>query len=140
MQLTIERATEITETRNRAVVECDIEAFLCLWAENCIIEGPEHYLEGKESLRAAMEGSWSAMKPIEMVTRSLAVYENAMFYEFALVSEVRATRDRLLLTGMTYHQVDSQCRFTQCREYFDPPGQPRRTVAASPEFARLLEA
>jgi hypothetical protein len=79
------------------------------------------------------------MRVLEMVTRSLAVQDDAMYYEFAILWEVRSTGDRILHTGMTYHQVDSQCRFTQCREYFDPPGQPRRTVADSPEFARLLE-
>jgi len=115
MQLTIERASESTESRDRAVVACDIEAFLSLWAEDCIVEGHEHYLEGKAALRAAMEGAWSAMQPIEMVTRSLAVHGNAMVYEFALLSEVRTTRDRLLLTGMTYHQVDDSSLLEICR-------------------------
>ena len=78
------------------------------------------------------------MKPIEMVTRSLAVQGDAMFYEFAVVWEVRSTGERLLFTGMTYHKVDAQGRLQVCREYFDPTGKPRRTAADAPELAPLL--
>jgi len=138
MKLTIEQAREITDARNRAVVECDIGAFLGLWSDDCVVEGPEHLLEGKAALRTAMEGSWSGMRPIEMVTRSLAVRENAMFYEFALVSEVRATGNHLLLTGMTYHQVDDFGQLAVCREYFDPPGKPRRSAAEGATLAGLF--
>ena len=138
MQLTLERATEITDRRNQAVVACDIDAFLALWADECVVEGPEHRLEGKASLRAAMEGSWTAMQPIEMVTRSLAVQGNAMFYEFAMLSEVRATSDRILLSGMTYHQVDAAGRLKLCREYFDPVGKRRASAAGESRLAKLL--
>jgi hypothetical protein len=41
------------------------------------------------------------MKPIHMSTRSLAVADDAMYYEWAIVSETRTTGQRLLLTGMT---------------------------------------
>ncbi len=138
MQLTLERASAITDARNRAMVDCDIEAFLDLWADDCIVEGPEHFLEGKGALRSAMEGGWAAMKPLEMVTRSLAVQADAMFYEFAVVWEVRASGDRMLFSGMTYHRVDDSSRLKLCREYFDPPGKPRRTAAEMPRLGALL--
>ena len=138
MKLTIERARAITDQRNAAMVACDAEAFLDLWADDCLVEGPHHYLEGKQMLRDSMERGWAAMKPIEMVTRSLAVEGNALYYEFAVVWEVRATGDRLLFTGMTYHELDSEGRLQTCREYFDPPGKPRRTAAESEALAPLL--
>jgi ketosteroid isomerase-like protein len=138
MKLTFERARAITDARNAAMMACDSEAFLDLWADDCVVEGPEHYLEGKQQLRAAMEGGWAAMKPVKMVTRSLAVEGDAMYYEWAVVWEVRSTGARLLLTGMTYHRVDAQGRLLHCREYFDPLGKARRTAAESPELAPLL--
>ena len=138
MELTIGRAKQITDRRNAAMLACDRKVFLELWADDCIVEGPEHRLEGKEQLGDAMEGGWAAMKPLLMKTRSLAVESDAMYYEFAVVWEVRSTGDRMLFTGMTYHQVDSQGRLRLCREYFDPPGKPRRTAAESPEIALLL--
>jgi len=124
----LERARQITDRRNAAVLACDCDAFLELWADDCIVEGPEHYLEGKEQLGAAMQAGWAAMKPIQMVTRSLAVEGDAMYYEFAVVWELRSSGQRLLFTGMTYHQVDARGRLRLCREYFDPPGKPRRTA------------
>ncbi len=140
MKLTLEKAREITDRRNAAMLACDGEAFLDLWAADCVVEGPEHYLEGKQQLAAAMQAGWAAMKPIEMLTRSLAVEGDAMYYEFAVVWESRSTGQRLLFTGMTYHQVDAQGLLVLCREYFDPPGKPRRTAAESPELAPLLGA
>ncbi|MBW2426609.1 MAG: nuclear transport factor 2 family protein [Deltaproteobacteria bacterium] len=138
MKLTLDQARSITDRRNAAMVDCDIEAFLALWAEDCTVEGPEHFLEGKEQLRKAMEGGWAMMKPIRMVTRSLAVEGDALYYEFAVVWEVRATGARMLFTGMTYHRVDARGLLLHCREYFDPPGKVRRTAAESPELAPLL--
>jgi len=138
VKLLLERAKAITEQRNAAVMACDIHAFLDLWADDCVVEGPEHYLEGKEQLRVAMEAGWSAMKPMQMVTRSLAVEGDAMFYEFAIVWEVRSTGTRILFTGMTYHQVDAKGRLLLCREYFDPAESPRRTAAESRELAPFL--
>lgn len=138
MKLTFDRAKQITDRRNAAMMACDSEAFLALWADDCIVEGPEHYLEGKQQLRSAMEGGWAVMKPLQMLTRSLAVEGDAMYYEFAVVWEVRSTGDRILFTGMTYHQVDAEGRLLLCREYFDPPGKPRRTAAESAEMAPLL--
>jgi hypothetical protein len=138
MKLSLEAAGKITDARNQAMIECDVEAFLGLWADDLIVEGPTHYLEGKGALRAAMEGAWAAMKPVAMITLSLAVNEDAMFYEFAIVQEVRANGDRFLFSGMTYHQVDDSSRLKLCREYFDPPGHPRRTVAGEPRLAGLL--
>ena len=140
MRLSLAAAARITDARNKAMIECDIEAFLGLWSDDCIVEGPTHYLEGKEALRGAMEGAWAAMMPLEMITRSLAVNEDAMFYEFAVVQEVRANRDRFLFSGMTYHQVDDASRLSRCREYFDPPGHPRRTAATEPRLAALLSS
>ena len=98
------------------------------------------YLQGREELRAAMDGAWTLMRPIKMVTRSLAVEADAMYYEFAVVWEVRSSGERVLFTGMTYHQVDPRGRLVLCREYFDPPGRTRRTAADSPELAPLLNA
>ena len=99
MTLTLDQAREITDRRNEARLACDAEAFLGLWTEDCVVEGPEHYLEGE--LGAAMKGAGAAMKPIYMLTRSLAVEANAMYYEFAIVWETRSTGQRLLSTGMT---------------------------------------
>ncbi len=138
MELTLERARAITERRNAAMRACDSEAFLELWADGCSVEGPEHVLEGKQALRAAMEAAWAAMQPIQMLTRSLAVEGDAMFYEFAVVWELRSTGKRMLFTGMTYHQVDAQGHLLRCREYFDPPGKPRRSAATAAELAPLL--
>ena len=39
-RLTIERAREITDARNRAVVECDIDAFLSLWSDDWSLGKP----------------------------------------------------------------------------------------------------
>lgn len=138
MTLTIEQARTITDQRNAAMTSCDIESFLALWAEDCIVEGPEHHLEGKEQLRSAMKAGWDSMKPLRMVTRSLAVEGDAMYYEFAVVWEVRSTGARLLFTGMTYHQVDAEGRLRICREYFDPLDKPRRSAAESAELGPLL--
>jgi hypothetical protein len=138
LKLTLEQARTITEKRNAAMMACDVEAFLDLWADDCVVEGPEHYLEGKEQLRASMEAAWAAMQPVQMVTRSLAVEGDALYYEFAVVWKVRSTGDRILFTGMTYHQVDSRGHLLLCREYFDPIGKPRRTAAESDEIARAL--
>jgi ketosteroid isomerase-like protein len=120
------------------MVACDADAFLALWAEDCRVEGPAHLLEGKLALRTAMEASWVAMQPVEMVTRSIAVQGDAIYYEFAIVLEIRSTGARMLFTGMTYHEVDSEGRLRLCREYFDPPGTTRRSAAESPAIAPLL--
>ena len=138
MPLTPERAATITDQRNAAMVAANAEAFLALWADDCVVEGPEHLLEGKGALRDAMEGAFAVMKPLEMVTRSLAVAGDAMFYEFAIVWENRASGERTLHTGMTYHQVDTQGHLVVCHEYFDPPGKPRPSAAEHPRIASLL--
>jgi ketosteroid isomerase-like protein len=136
--LTIDQAREITNRRNAAMQAGDVSAFMDLWADDCIVEGPEHYLEGREALRASIEGAFAAMNPLGMVTRSLAVNGDAMYYEFAIVWEIRATGERLLFTGMTYHEVDARGRLQLCREYFDLPGKPRRSAATSEAIAALL--
>jgi len=138
MTLTFDRAQQITDQRNAAMMASDIESFLRLWSDDCKVEGPEHFLEGKEQLRAAISGALSAMQPLKMVTRSLAVQDDAMYYEFAVLWEVRSSRDRMLQTGMTYHQIDGEGLLLNCREYFDPAGKTRRTTAESPDFASLL--
>jgi hypothetical protein len=139
MNLTFERAQQITNQRNAAMMASDIESFLRLWSEDCTVEGPEHFLEGKKQLRAAISGALSAVQPLKMVTRSLAVQDDAMYYEFAVLWEVRSSKDRLLQTGMTYHQIDREGLLLHCREYFDPAGKTRRTAAESPEIASLLD-
>ena len=138
MPLTLERAQQITDQRNAAMMASDIESFLRLWSDDCMVEGPEHFLEGKQQLRAAISGALSAMQPLKMVTRSLAVQDDAMYYEFAVVWEVRSSRHRMLQTGMTYHQIDGEGLLLHCREYFDPTGKTRRTAAESPEIGSLL--
>jgi ketosteroid isomerase-like protein len=138
LSLTLDRAARILDARNAAMVACDADAFLALWADDCRVEGPAHLLEGKQALRTAMEASWAAMQPVAMVTRSLSVRGDAMFYEFAVVLEVRATGTRMLFTGMTYHEVDSDGLLRLCREYFDPAGTARRSAAESPSLAPLL--
>jgi hypothetical protein len=55
VNLEFERAKAITDQRNAAMMACDSDAFLDLWADDCIVEGPDHYLESKEQLRTAME-------------------------------------------------------------------------------------
>lgn len=138
MPLDLEQARAITDRRNAAMEAGDVEAFLDLWADDCIVEGPDHYLEGKDELRASIERAFTAMQPAKMLTRSLAVAGDALFYEFAIVWEVLSTGDRMLFTGMTHHTVDAEGRLLRCREYFDPPGKTRRTAAETPEIAALL--
>jgi ketosteroid isomerase-like protein len=138
MSLSLEQARSLTDRRNAAMEAGDVDAFLALWAGDCSVEGPEHLLTGKDELRAQLDAAFSAMRVAGMRTRSLAVSGDALYYEFAIVWEVRATGDRMLFTGMTYHCVDAQGRLRICREYFDPPGKPRRSAAESPEIAALL--
>jgi hypothetical protein len=55
VNLEFERAKAITDQRIAAMMACDSDTFLDLWADDCIVEGPDHYLESKEQLRTAME-------------------------------------------------------------------------------------
>ena len=138
MNITLDQASRITRLRNDAMVACDVDAFLALWADDCLVEGPQHYLEGKDALAKSIRDGLAAMKPVQMLTRSLAVNGPALFYEFSIVWEVRESGDRFLFTGMSYHEVDDDGKLSVCREYFDPPGHPRRSAAESPETAAVL--
>lgn len=139
MELTFEQAKAITDRRDQAMMAGDVEAYMDLWADDLIDEGPQHCFEGKPPLRAAIEAALAAMKAVKMVTHSLAVQDDAIYYEFAIVWETRSTGERRLQTGMTYHQVDARGRLRVCREYWDPSDHPRRTAAERPEIAALLD-
>jgi hypothetical protein len=138
MTLTFDQAQRITDQRNAAMMASDLESFLRLWSNECTVEGPAHFLDSKEQLRAAISGAFSAMQALKMVTRSLAVQGDAMYYEFAVLWQVRSSGDRLLQTGMTYHQIDGDGLLLHCREYFDPTGTTRASAAERPEIASLL--
>lgn len=138
MEITLGQARVITNRRNTAMVDCDVDAFLALWSDDCIVEGPHHYLDGKQALAASLRAGLATMMPVQMVTRSLAVNGPALYYEFAIVWEVRENGDRMLFTGMTYHETDANRRLSLCREYFDPPGHPRRSAAESAELRPYL--
>ena len=138
MPLTLEQASEMVAQRDESFVACDMDAYMALWSEACTVEGPEHRLEGLAELRAAIQASWDAMRPLRMETRSLAVEGDAMYYEFSVVWEVLESGHRMLFTGMTWHRVDDDGRWCECREYFDPVGTPRASAAESPAVAELL--
>lgn len=118
----------------------DVDAFLDLWDEACVVEGPEHYLEGKEELGTSIKEAFAAMKVILMTTRSLAVQADVLFYEWTMVLEVRASGERMLFTGMTHHRVAETGKLLHCREYFDPSGSLRRTALVDEAVAVALEA
>ncbi|MFT5444772.1 MAG: hypothetical protein ACI8W3_003830 [Myxococcota bacterium] len=128
MTLTLEGANEITNRRNAAMMRGDVDAFLDLWDEACVVEGPEHYLEGKEELGTSIKAAFAAMKVVLMTTRSMAVQADVLFYEWTIVWEVRASGERMLFTGMTHHRVSDAGKLLHCREYFDPSGSVRKTV------------
>ena len=138
MAVTLEQAQEILSLRDRSFVACDIETYLSIWAENCTIEGPTHFIEGRENLRKAIEAAWSLQKPIHMSTRTVGVGADHMFHEFAIVWEDRASAERSLHTGSTVCAVDSSGRWSWLREYFDPAGSPRPSAAKLPEIRDLL--
>ncbi len=53
MRLELDGAKALTDRRNAAMQACDRQAFLASWADDCIVQGLEHYLEGKQQLGEA---------------------------------------------------------------------------------------
>lgn len=140
MTVTLEQARAILAHRDRSFVACDIEAYLSIWAENCTVEGPTHFIEGRENLRKAIEAAWSLQKPVHMSTRSVGVGSDSMFHEFVLVWENRGTQERTLHSGSTVCGVDGAGRWSWLREYFDPAERRRTSAAGLPRVAELLAA
>lgn len=140
MILTLERAQAMTQERDRSMKAGDVDAYLELWADDLVDEAPFFCIEGKAQLRAAIEGALAASRVVEMVTRTRAVADDAVYYEFAMVWENRSTRERTLQTGMTYHEVDAAGRWCVCREYWDPADKPRRSSAELPEITEAWQA
>jgi len=135
----LEQARALLERRNRAFAAADLPAFLALWSDDCVVEGPEHLLKGKAQLGATLEQAWSKlMRPIQMTVHGVAVSGDAIFYEWAFVAELRSNGERIVQSGMTAHGVDAAGRFTWCREYFDPIHVRRASALALPSVAAAL--
>jgi uncharacterized protein (TIGR02246 family) len=112
----LEQAYELPDRRNRAFAAADLDAFLSLWSDDCVVEGPEHLLRGKAALRAVLEQVWTnALRPIHMTVHGVAVQGDVIFYEWAFVAEMRASGQRIVQSGMTAHGVDAQgrCHFSR---------------------------
>lgn len=138
MTITLEQAQAILRLRDRSFVECDMDAYLSIWAEHCTVEGPTHRIEGRENLRRVIDAAWSIQRPIHMSTRSIGVAADTMFHEFTLVWEHRESGDRALQTGSTVSGVDSAGRWSWLREYFDPADTCRASAATQPAVRDLL--
>lgn len=141
MTILLEQARELLERRNRAFAAADLPAFLALWSDDCVVEGPEHLLKGKAQLGATLEQVWSkVIRPIHMTVHGVAVQGDAIFYEWAFVAELRSNRERIMQSGMTAHGVDSAGRFSWCREYFDPIHVRRPSALGLASVAAALES
>ena len=141
MTIRLEQARELLERRNRAFAAANLDAFLALWSDDCVVEGPEHLLKGKAELGATLEQVWSkVIRPIHMTVHGVAVQGDAIFYEWAFVAEMRANGQRLVQSGMSAHGVNAQGRFTWCREYFDPIHVRRPSALGLPSVAAALES
>lgn len=140
MTIQLEQACELLERRNRAFAAADLAAFLALWSDDCVVEGPEHLLKGKAALGATLEQVWSkVIRPIQMTVHGVAVSGDAIFYEWAFVAELRSNGERIVQSGMTAHGVDAHGRFSWCREYFDPIHVRRPSALGLASVAAALE-
>ena len=125
------------DRRDRAFVERDVDAYLDLWTEDCLIEGHDHVIQGQAELRLAIEKTWRSWEPIYMGVLSLGVAGDWMHHEFASVWERRGQTIRRLVTGMSVAEVSGAGRWIWLREYFDPSGVIRPSVLERPEIAAL---
>lgn len=140
MALTLEQAEAILDLRDRSFVACDIDAYLSIWAENCTVEGPTHFIEGRENLGKVIEAAWSAQKPVHMSTRSIGINSDTMFHEFVLLWEHRGSGELYLQTGSTVCGVDAAGHWSWLREYFDPVDRRRASAAVLPGVRDLVSS
>ena len=129
VSVTLEQAKAILDLRDRSFVACDIDSYLSIWATDCTVEGPAHFIEGRENLGNAIQAAWSIQTPIHMATRTFGVNGNIMFHEFVLIWENRESRERLLQTGASVSEVDESGQWRWLREYFDGADQRRGSAA-----------
>jgi hypothetical protein len=138
MAVTLEQARAILDVRDRSFVAGDIESYLSIWAADCTVEGPSHFIQGRDNLRNVIEAAWSVQEPIHMSTRSVGVADDMMFHEFVVVWERRDSNERWLHSGSTVCGVDANGHWSWLREYFDPAETQRGSVARLPAIRELL--
>jgi hypothetical protein len=136
MELTLEVAKEILSRRDRSFMDCDMEAYLDIWDDSCVLEIPGLVLNGKPELEAMIRSAWDIMEPLHMETRSFAINGNLMHQEFAIVWKNRETEERSLQTGMSVSECASDGRWLWLRDYFDPAG--RESALESGVVSRTL--
>ena len=140
MSLSLEQARALLERRDAAFVARDVDAYLELWAEDARVEGPDHVIEGHGELRRGVERAWLAWQPLHMGFTSLSVSGWLMHHEFVAVWEKTGQNLRRLVSGVGVAEVDRNGRWVWMREYFDPAGTLRPSVASRPEIAALAPA
>lgn len=119
MKLTLEFAEEILNKRDRSFLDCDMEAYLDIWDDNCVVEIPGLTMNGKPELEAMIGSAWELMEPIHMETRSFGINGSLMHQEFAIVWRNRETGERTLQTGMSVSECGPDGRWLWLRDYFD---------------------
>ena len=137
MSLTIDQARSLLERRDHAFLARDVDAYLELWRVDARIEGPDHVIEGHDELRRGVERAWQAWQPLYMGFTSLSVSSWLMHHEFAAVWERTGQNLRRLVSGVGVAEVDRSGRWVWMREYFDPAGTLRPSIASRPEIAEL---
>jgi hypothetical protein len=123
VKLTLASAKKILNRRDRSFMDCDMEAYLDIWDDHCVVEIPGRVLNGKRELEAMIRAAWDMLEPLHMETRSFAINGNLMHQEFAIVWRNRETGERILQTGMSASECGADGRWLWLRDYFDSAGR-----------------
>jgi hypothetical protein len=138
MELTLEIAREILSRRDRSFMDCDMENYLDIWSDDCVVEIPGITLNGKSELEAMINSAWESMKPVHMETRSFGINRNLMHQEFSIVWRNRQTGKRTLQTGMSVSECGPDGRWLWLRDYFD--STQRESALKSDKVIESLDA
>ena len=122
-EISLSMAKEILDRRDRSFMRQDIDAYLDIWSDNCIVELPSATLTGKTQLKLAIKAAWALREPLLLETRNFAVNGNVIFQETAIVWRNRLTDKRTWETGMSLCECGADGRWTWLRDYFDPKGR-----------------
>jgi hypothetical protein len=136
MKLTLKIAKEILDRRDRSFMDCDLETYLDVWDDMCVVEIPGATLNGKEELGSMIGAAWDAMEPMHMETRSFGISTSLIHQEFAIVWRNRKTDERTLQTGMSVCECGTDYRWLWLHDYFDAMG--RESAMKSPKVAQAL--
>ena len=114
-------AVELFESRRRAWLNEDPDAYLAMWAEDMTFQSPVHDepLRGKQSYAELIRRSLTMVRPLAFSVEHIAIHDELVLAEWQAEIEWRADGRRSTWRGMSVCEIRDGL-ITTWREYWNP--------------------